>query len=83
MEDMMTLRRMDDLGRIVIPRDIRRILGWDLGTGFEMEIHDLAGKAVIVREATPCCSLCGEGYEGLTKVAKGHICPRCKAAVKA
>ena len=68
---------MDDLGRIVVPKDLRQILRWGFGTGFVMEIQDLAEKAVIVREVVSCCSLCGEGYERLTKVEKGHICWSC------
>lgn len=32
------LRRMDKMGRIVIPRDIRRILGWQTDTALTIRL---------------------------------------------
>ena len=40
------IRRFDDLGRIVIPKEIRRARGWDEGTPIEIVLD---GEDVILR----------------------------------
>ena len=40
------VRRFDDLGRIVIPKEIRRARGWDEGTPIEIVLD---GEDVILR----------------------------------
>ena len=71
------VRQLDDLGRVVIPWDVRRILGWGLGTGVEIEIQDLNAKIITMRQVAPCCSLCGENYKDLVSIENGYVCPKC------
>ena len=40
------IRRVDDLGRIVIPKEIRRARGWEEGAPIEI-VHD--GEDIILR----------------------------------
>ena len=75
-------RRMDGLGRVIIPRDIREALGWGDGTKLEMAISDIAVKSVIVREASASCSLCRRESENLMEIGNGFICPDCVAQIK-
>ena len=73
---------MDDLGRIVIPRDIREAFGWGDGTKLEITISDITVKSIVVREVSPCCSLCRAESENLMKIEKGHVCEQCAEQVK-
>jgi len=82
MEENRTTQNMDDLGRIVIPADIRENLGWGTGTKLEVAINDITVKSIVVREVSPCCSLCRAESENLTPIEKGHICGQCAAKLK-
>ena len=42
------VRRIDDLGRIVIPKEIRRTMGIQEGDALEMSIDDKTGGLVLV-----------------------------------
>lgn len=57
------VRRIDDLGRIVIPKELRRELGVEIGDPFELSLLELEGKKAIC--ATPYCSMA----EGIRKSA--------------
>ncbi len=52
----MVTRKIDELGRIVIPRDYRRALGLTPQTPLEMELN---GETIVVRKKTRSCVLCG------------------------
>jgi AbrB family transcriptional regulator, stage V sporulation protein T len=47
MKPLGIVRRIDDLGRIVIPMEVRRVHGWETGTLIEMFATD---KGVVLRE---------------------------------
>ena len=72
-----TPRQLDEIGRIVIPADIRETLGWGVGTTLEVEINDSAAKSVILKEIAPHCSLCRKKSANLEKIEKGYMCPDC------
>ena len=82
MEVQKAIRQMDDLGRIIIPKDIRESLGWGTGTKLEVVINDIAVKSIIVREVSPCCSLCRAESDNLEKIEKGYVCAQCSARLK-
>lgn len=44
------IKKTDDLGRIVIPRDIQKFLGIKEGTGFEFSV--LADGSILMRKVT-------------------------------
>ena len=75
-------RQMDELGRIVIPADIRESLGWGTGTKLEIVICDITVKSISIREISPCCSLCRAESENLVQIEKGYICEPCAEQVK-
>jgi len=69
------VRRIDELGRVVIPKSIRNVYGWEPGTPLEMFTTD---DTVVMRKYVPGCSLCGsvEGY--LQELYPNKLlCPRC------
>jgi len=84
MEGQRTVTRpLDELERVVIPADIHEAWGWGVGTKLEIAINDVTAKSLIVREASPSCSLCGaQQPEGLVKIEKGYICPECAGKIK-
>lgn len=43
------VRRLDDLGRLVIPKEIRRVLGWKEGDPLEL-YFDRENKAIILKK---------------------------------
>jgi len=75
-------RRLDELGRIIIPRDIRDALVWGSGTRLEVVISDISAKTVTLREVAPCCTLCRSESENLAKIQRGYVCRKCAAKIK-
>ena len=82
MQKNATTRSIDDLGRIVIPVDIRESFGWGAGTKLEVAISNIAAKTITIREFSPCCSLCWAQPENLTPIEKGYVCEQCLARIK-
>ena len=72
-----TPRQLDEIGRIVIPADIREILDWEVGTTLEVEINDSTAKSIILKEVAPRCSLCRKRSDNLEKIEQGYMCPDC------
>ena len=54
MKNQTTVRTIDDLGRIVIPQDIREAQGWDAGTKIEITICE----ADSITMGRPYCTQC-------------------------
>ena len=73
------VRQMDELGRIVLPRDFRNILAWEAETKIAIQLD--GNKIVLFAE--PClCFLCG-GKENLREVKDRYICRACIAELNA
>lgn len=69
------VRRIDDLGRIVIPKEIRRTL--NLAEGDPMEIG-VDKDQVILQKYNPldCCLFCGS-HNNITTFERKPICEYC------
>lgn len=52
MVDSGHVRRMDDLGRVVIPKDVRKQLGYTEGKPFEI-YYDKVNKIVMLKPYEP------------------------------
>lgn len=70
-------RPVDALGRIVIPKELRRTIGVEIGD--RMEIF-LDGDTVILRKYKPCCIFCGEEKDVIVYDGK-KICRDCATAI--
>lgn len=69
------MRRVDDLGRIVLPKELRKVYGLDPGTPMEIFVSD--DGTIVLRKYTPGCLLCGQ-MENLLRHPNGkHICKEC------
>jgi transcriptional pleiotropic regulator of transition state genes len=66
------VRKVDDLGRVVIPKETRKISGISEGTPLEIFID---GDKIILRKYAPGCIFCGEDTK---KMLKGKlVCEKC------
>lgn len=57
------VRRIDDLGRVVIPKEIRRTFG--ISEGDALEIYTDVNGTIVLRKYVPVnsCVFCGESDE--------------------
>ena len=68
------VRRVDDLGRIVIPKEIRRTLR--IREGDPLEIYT-EGNSVILRKHESSCVFCGSNKK-VTLYKDKCICDNCR-----
>ena len=66
-------RPIDELGRIVIPKEIRNAL--DMRPKDEIEIYIEDGN-MIMRKASPSCAICGKDGE-LLPFSEKYVCSDC------
>ena len=67
------VRRVDDLGRIVLPRELRKVL--EINERDELEIF-VEGGRIILQKYQPSCVFCGNGDN--VKPFKGkNVCSDC------
>jgi transcriptional pleiotropic regulator of transition state genes len=67
------VRKVDELGRCVIPIELRRTLNINEGDGLEIFVD---GDKVILRKYEPDCIFCGNA-DGITNFKGKNICPDC------
>ena len=67
------VRRMDQLGRIVLPMETRRMLGIGDSTPLEFLID---GERIVLRVYRPGCVFCG-GVENLREYRDRQVCRAC------
>lgn len=71
------VRRVDELGRVVIPKELRRTLG--IADGDPLEVF-VDGDKIILRKYAPGCCLCGNIERELVNLYPEK--PVCKACIK-
>ncbi len=67
------VRKVDELGRIVLPIELRRTLGIDEKDALEIYVD---GASVILKKYEPSCVFCGDAGDVLTYKGK-NICRAC------
>lgn len=72
------IRRIDDLGRVVVPKEIRRELGIKEGDALELFMD---GKSVIFKKYFPSCFFCEE-VDGEYMIGNKPICAKCLVDLK-
>ncbi len=70
------VRKIDDLGRIVLPKELRKTLNIKEGTPLEIYVED-NGKIVFMKYE-PGCNMCGQVEENMIKYRGKVICPNCQ-----
>lgn len=66
-------RKIDELGRIVLPIEIRRKFNIDYKDTLDIYIED---DKIILKKYEPSCIFCGES-EGVKQFKGKNICPAC------
>ncbi len=72
------IRCIDELGRIVVPKEIRRKM--DLANGDPVEIY-IDGNKIILEKYQSSCIFCG-GNDGITEFNDKMICKACLESLK-
>ena len=72
-------RKIDDLGRIVIPAETRRLFNISEGDHLNISVE---GGNIVLRKLTDTCTFCGSDDE--VSLFKGRgVCADCKAQLRA
>lgn len=70
----MICKKIDGVGRVVIPVEVRSALNWKEGDMLSLEIED---NVLLLRKNEPNkCKLCGNQYN-LHKVKDYYLCENC------
>ena len=74
------VRRIDELGRIVLPKELRRT--YDIGPGDHMEVYT-DDDSIILKKYKPGCIICGESNNDDLDVKGVTICRSCAEKIAA
>ena len=73
MRSLGIVRNLDQLGRLVIPKEMRKV--FDINAGDPVEIFT-DGDKIVLRKYNPGCHCCGNVGD-LKEVMGLKICPKC------
>lgn len=72
------VRKVDELGRIVLPIELRRTL--DIAEKDSLEIY-MDGPSIVLKKYQPTCIFCDESKDVVTFRGK-NVCRRCIKALQ-
>ncbi len=72
-------RKVDDLGRIVLPVELRRLHGIATGDALEISVD---GDAIVLRKLHEGCVFCGAAHD-LAIYRSRHLCSGCRDEIRA
>lgn len=67
------VRKVDELGRVVLPIELRRTLGIDIKDAVEIYID---GDAIMLKKYVPGCVFCNN-VDKLIEFEGHHVCSEC------
>ena len=67
------VRKVDELGRIVLPIELRRTMGIDVKYSLEIYVD---GDSIILRKYEPSCIFCGNAKDIVNFKGK-NVCSAC------
>ena len=67
------VRRLDELGRIVLPMEIRTSLGINPKDPLEIFVN---GDSIVLKKCAPACTFCGSAHDNIDYAGK-KICKSC------
>lgn len=71
------VRKVDELGRVVIPIELRRTLGIEEKDSLEIYVD---GEKIILKKYEPACVFCGNAA-GVENFKGKNVCQACLAAM--
>ncbi len=78
MKSIGIVRKVDELGRIVLPIELRRTL--DIAEKDALEIY-VSDDSIILKKYEPSCIFCGNSKDVISFKGK-NICPKCLEELK-
>ncbi|GAB4287216.1 MAG: AbrB/MazE/SpoVT family DNA-binding domain-containing protein [Coriobacteriia bacterium] len=78
MADTGIVRRVDDLGRIVIPMELRRTLGINVKDPMSITVE---GERIILEKFHEACAICGS-QEDIREFKDRPLCEGCIKEIK-
>lgn len=72
------VRKVDELGRIVLPIELRRTL--DIAERDSLEIY-VDGPSIVLRKYQPACIFCDDAKDVINYKGK-NVCPNCIKALQ-
>ncbi|MCQ2017448.1 AbrB/MazE/SpoVT family DNA-binding domain-containing protein [Clostridium butyricum] len=78
MKSIGIVRKVDELGRIVIPMELRRTLGIAEKDAVEIFVD---GEQIVMKKYNPSCIFCGEARNVISYKGK-NICKDCLEEMK-
>ena len=72
------VRKVDELGRVVIPIELRRTLNIEEKDSLEIYVD---GEHIILKKYEPACIFCGNAKD-ITVYKGKNICPNCMSELK-
>ena len=72
------VRKLDELGRIVLPIELRRT--FEIAEKDALEIY-VDGDTIILKKYEPACIFCGDA-KNVTVYKGKNICPKCMRDLK-
>ena len=79
MHDTGIVRRVDDLGRIVIPMELRRTLGIKVKDPMAIYVE---GDQIILTKHRDACAICGDSDKEVVDVKGRPVCADCVATIR-
>lgn len=74
-----TTRQIDQLGRVVVPAALRRMLGINVGDTLEFTAR---GEELVLRRVAPSCAICGNDTGDLVDMHDKHVCQQCLREIR-
>jgi transcriptional pleiotropic regulator of transition state genes len=71
------VRKVDELGRIVIPKELRKTLG--ILEKDPLEIY-VEGERILLKKYEPACTFCGS-LEDIIDYKNKLVCGECRSAI--
>ena len=72
------VRKIDNLGRLVLPKETRDIMNLPEGTPMEFFID---GDSIILRKFQTGCTFCGS-LDGLKEFGGQYVCEHCREVLR-
>lgn len=72
------VKKLDELGRIVIPKEVRKAIGVDHNDFLQFYLD---GESIVMKKFGECCALCGS-YDDVVPFKKKYICEECLKELK-
>lgn len=72
------VRKVDELGRIVLPKELRKTLTIDIKDSLEIYVE---GEHIILKKYAPSCIFCGEAKD-VNNYRGKNICAACLNELK-